>query len=249
MMVRGYKIKPGAGLRGANFCGADLSKVDLYGANLSSANLRRADLSKVNLSGASLSKTNLLKANLSGANLSKADLSGADLSIVNFHKADLRGADLSDSNLYAANFYGANLSGANLSKSTLYAAKFRKANLTHTVLDPTASVPELPNDEITAAGFKIKGDQVWGWRTQNSQGVGNTEYKPGKCYVAPVFSVCCHTGCHPGIYLAGKRWLSRTYPRAAVVRCYCLRSELIHAVGPEEDNWRCKRLWIVEDKL
>jgi hypothetical protein len=50
------------------------------------------------------------------------------------------------------------------------------------------------------------------------------------------------TQCHPGIYLASRDWLARYYTDVAVVRCYCLRSELVCA----GDKWRCKRLWVVD---
>ena len=69
MKIKGYEIKPGADLRGA----------DLHGADLRGANLRGADLYGANLYRANLYGANLCDANLRGANLCRADLREADL--------------------------------------------------------------------------------------------------------------------------------------------------------------------------
>jgi hypothetical protein len=42
-----------------------------------------------------------------------------------------------------------------------------------------------------------------GSRTQNQPTIGGPDYELGKLYVAPVFSRCPVTSCHPGIYVAG----------------------------------------------
>ena len=104
MMIKGYKIEPGANLSGANLRGANLRGANLYGADLSGAYLYGADLS--------------------GANLYDAYLYGADLS-----GANLYGADLSGAYLYGANLSGANLSGANLRFADLSGANLRFADL------------------------------------------------------------------------------------------------------------------------
>jgi hypothetical protein len=182
------------------------------------------------LSGVDLSRLNLYAANLSGADLSGADLSGANLSGANLSGADLSGANLS----------GANLSGANLRETI-----FTGTVLTNTILDPNAKLPKLSKKEIEEAWLEIQGDRVYGWRTKYSQYIGNTRYTvEGSPYVAPVFSVDTETSCNPGIYLASKEWLVENYGKCpSLVRCYCLRSELLHA----GDKWRCKRLWVVEE--
>jgi hypothetical protein len=55
-----------------------------------------------------------------------------------------------------------------------------------------------------------------------------------------VLSLCTATACHPGIYLAGKSWLEDNYESAEYVRCYCYRSELVHA----GDKWRAQRIFV-----
>jgi hypothetical protein len=127
----------------------------------------------------------------------------------------------------------ADLSGANL----------HSANLTSTCLDPAALLSIIPDSNIEAAGLRIHGPWVYGWRTARSQHAGSTEYSVrDEPYEAPYFSVDSETSCHPGIYLAGKSYLAKEYDGHALVACKCLRSELVHA----GDKWRCKRLWIVE---
>ncbi|MBW4646011.1 MAG: pentapeptide repeat-containing protein [Goleter apudmare HA4340-LM2] len=86
----------------------DLSHANIAGANLCGSDLKRANLYQVNLSGA-----NLCGANLYGAILSAANLKGANLSDANLEQAIL----------CAANLEGANLSGANLDRANLYLAK------------------------------------------------------------------------------------------------------------------------------
>jgi len=202
-------------------------------ANLRGANLHGADLRGANLGGANLGGVNLSDANLTGADLGGADLGGANLT-----GADLGGANLSDANLNRANLRGANLHGANLSDINL-----GDAILIDTILDPTNEIPALSDAEILAAGLEIVGDRVYGYRTARSTHCGNTDYTVrDEPYVAPCFSTAANK-CHPGRYMASKQWMDDNVQdySADLVRCYCLRSELIH-VG---DKWRCKRLWIV----
>ena len=138
---------------------------------------RRADLSRVDLSEA-----NLRRANLRRADLSWADLSGVDLSEANLRRANLRRADLS----------WANLSWANLSEANL-----SEANLSLTVLDP--SLP--PNKGRDSDVWETDGEHLIGYRTRNSPVIGGNTYKDGKEYVAPYFSVCPLTDCHPGLFV------------------------------------------------
>jgi hypothetical protein len=182
---------------------------------------------------AKLCGADLCGANLCGANLCGANLCDADLRYVDLRGADLRDADLRDADLSSADLRGANLCDANLCG----------ANLTSTCLDPAALLSIIPDSNIEAAGLRIHGPWVYGWRTARSQHAGSTEYAiRDEPYVAPWFSVDSETSCHPGIYLAGKSYLAKEYDGHALVACKCLRSELVHA----GDKWRCKRLWIVE---
>jgi len=98
-------------LLGANFSGANLTKVvarkaDFSMAKLSRANLAEANLSQANLQRSNLSGANLQRSNLSGANLSWADLSGADLSMANLTAAFLIQTILERANLSGCNVYG-----------------------------------------------------------------------------------------------------------------------------------------------
>jgi hypothetical protein len=190
--------------------------------------LRGANLFGANLKGTNLKGANLVCANLGSADLWDANLSGADL-----RYAILEGAILKDAYLWGANLQNAYLWGANL----------LGANLDKTCLDPKAKLPRLLIEDIKAAGFKVKGKLVYGWRTQRSQHCGSQEYVPGRCHKAPAFSVDTNTPCHPGIYLASKDWLEKEYDKdIKLVQCFCRKDELVCA----ENKWRCKRLWIVK---
>ncbi|MBL4664372.1 MAG: pentapeptide repeat-containing protein [Nitrospinaceae bacterium] len=64
--VKGHRIAPDEGLRGAdltgaNLRGADLTRANLEGANLEGANLRGADLEGANLEGADLQEARFFK--------------------------------------------------------------------------------------------------------------------------------------------------------------------------------------------
>jgi uncharacterized protein YjbI with pentapeptide repeats len=143
MEVKGYKIEPGANLRGAN---------------LEKANLIDADLRYANLSGANLSGANLRGANLSKANLEKANLIDADLRYADLIDADLRGADLSKANLRGANLRFANLRGANLSKANLSEANLSEANLRGAKGLPEIS--DFPLDEAIEEAVEEEGNTL-----------------------------------------------------------------------------------------
>ena len=173
-----------------------------HAAWLRGAGGSRANLSIANLSCANLSDADLSGANLSGANLSYADLSYANLIGTNLSGADLRDADLRRPNLSRADLSGANLSGANLSYTCL------SSKLTELAREFAKKCPPL------RTGGRIV------YRTRSSQFVGNTEYKPGNTYVAPVLSWSVETGCHPGIYAASLEWTRENFPYQDLVRCY-----------------------------
>lgn len=207
----------------------------LYDGSLSGADLSGADLHGVNLSGAYLCGTDLRGANLAWV----------DLFATNLIKADLSGADLTGALFYGTKLYETNLLGANLTKTNLVnliSADLIKTNLTGTILDPQMPIPPLTDEEILTAGLEIDGEWVLGYRTTRSIFIGRTEYIiRDEPYIAPIFSSCTITDCHPGIYLASWEWLKKDYSYRELVRCKCLRSELIHA----GDKWRAKRLWII----
>ena len=196
-----------ADLSGADLRDADLRDADLSGANLSGANLSGADLSGADLRDADLRRANLSGANLSGANLRRANLSGANLSRANLSDADLIGTNLSYTNLSGANLSRADLSGANLSG----------ANLSYTCL--SSKLTELAREFAKKCPPLRTGGRIV-YRTRSSQFFGNTEYKPGNTYVAPVLSWSVETGCHPGIYAASLEWTRENFPYQDLVRCY-----------------------------
>ena len=208
-------------MRGQSAARANLADADLAGANLARAYLADADLARANLADADLTFTNLAGADLAGADLAHANLADASLA-----RADLARADLAGANLARANLADANLAGA---------------NLVDTCLDPNAPIPPISDSTLIAAGLEPDGKWVRGWRTRRSQHVGSMEYAPRRAaYVAPVFSVA-PTACHPGLYIAGFRWLHDNYPREVrLVRARCRRDELHHA----GNKFRAKRLWI-----
>jgi hypothetical protein len=152
--------------------------------------------------------------------------------------ADLTGMD----------FSGVDLTGVDLSYTNLSGATFIDAILTGTVLDPRAPVPAIEDRVLFKAGFALRGDLVYGWRTRHTLfQKPRLEYLPGRCYRAPVFSVCQKTGCHPGIYIASKEWLldMGCYQLSTFIRCFCRRDEMVHAA----DKFRCKRLWVLTEDL
>ena len=159
----------------------------------------------------------------SEANLREANLKGADL-----RGADLRGANLSGSNLCRANLSGANLKGANLSE---------------TCLDPAVAFDPPTDEELKAAGLEVSEDGtiVYGWRTGQSKHCGRTVYEVGQEYTADAFSTSKETECHPGIYLAGLKWLAENDYHCDV-KVSCAREDLIKAW----DKFRAKKIFVVE---
>ena len=206
-----------ANLSIANLSCANLSDADLSGANLSGANLSYADLRDANLIGTNLSGADLRDADLRDANLSGANLSGADLRNANLSYAYLSDADLIGTNLSYTNLSGANLRRANLSRADLSGANLSGANLSYTCL--SSELTELAREFAKKCPPLRTGGRIV-YRTRSSQFVGNTEYKPGNTYVAPVLSWSVETGCHPGIYAASLEWTRENFPYQDLVRCY-----------------------------
>jgi uncharacterized protein YjbI with pentapeptide repeats len=130
-----------ADLRGADLCGArlrgaDLRNADLHRVNLEGADLRGADLCGVNLTnadlfGAYLREVMLICGNIEGANLYSCCLRGADLRRCDMRLVNLTGADLRGANLLGADLRGANLTGAILTDANLTDANLSGANLSN----------------------------------------------------------------------------------------------------------------------
>ena len=99
-------------LRGANWEGADLHKLNLGGAYLRMIGLERANLQGANLRGANLRSARLDQANLRDADLTRANLCYARLVQADLRDAYLQDADLSTADLTSAQLQGAVLTGA-----------------------------------------------------------------------------------------------------------------------------------------
>lgn len=101
-------------LRGADFSGARLDKIelalrDLTGANFTGASLpdawaSGAQFAKVNFTGANLQRARAFQANFSGANFTNADLTETVLGQTKLQGADLTGAKLKGADLKKAEF-------------------------------------------------------------------------------------------------------------------------------------------------
>ena len=186
-----------ADLARADLWRADLAKANLARANLTGADLTGADLPWANLTGADLTGANLTGADLTGANLTRADLAGAKLRGADLARADLARADLTKANLARANLTGADLTGVNLAWANLWKANLVRANLTGTVLDPDG----IPNGGRAEDEWETDGEYLIGYRSRNQPYQAGPDYENGVEYVAPVFSVCPETDCHPGLYV------------------------------------------------
>jgi hypothetical protein len=65
-------------------------------------------------------------------------------------------------------------------------------------------------------------------------------YAVGQEYTANAFSTSKETDCHPGIYLAGLKWLSENgYP--CDVKVSCARTDLLKA----GEKFRAKKIFVV----
>ncbi len=133
------------------------------------------------------------------------------------------------------NLSGANLSGADLSR----------ANLSKTVLAPKNKI----NSRIARKWLKareihvdIAGNFI-AWRTQQSIHIGSIFYMPG-VYIAPVFSTDKNSTCHPGLYLADKKWLQNEYGSdIALVRVLAN----VRDAFPVADKMRVRKFEVLSD--
>ena len=130
----------------------------------------------------------------------------ADLSYANLHNADLRYADLSYANLRYADLSYADLHGANLRYADLRYANLRDAHLHNAQLVGTCLEPvESPWSWCKRHGCICRSVDgrtlVLGSRTTNQPVLNGPDYEVGRLYVAPIFSRCPVTSCHPGLYV------------------------------------------------
>jgi len=210
------------GCKKLSLCGANLRWANLRGADLRWANLRGADLRWADLTGANLIRTNLRGADLRWADLTEADLAGADLT-----EADLTGA-----NLIRTNLRGADLTRADLTRADLTRADLTRADLSNTILDPN-NIPNGGKSEWDDAGDGF----VFGYRSMSQPYMNGPDYQVGQTYVAPVFSACPNTECHPGLYLCP----SPKNIRAPVIRVKTRRADL-HSV---RNKHRTRRFTVI----
>uniref|UniRef100_A0A8C6K8Q6 BTB/POZ domain-containing protein KCTD9 n=1 Tax=Nothobranchius furzeri TaxID=105023 RepID=A0A8C6K8Q6_NOTFU len=153
-------------IKGLNFTGADLSRLDLRYINFKMANLRGTNLSHANLSGA-----NLERADLSLACLDAANLQGVKMLCTNAEGASLRGCNFEDPAGIKANLEGANLKGVdmegsqmtgiNLRVATLKNAKLKNCNLRGATLAGT----DLENCDLSGCDLQeanLRGSNVKG---------------------------------------------------------------------------------------
>ena len=249
-----------ANLRGANLCGANLSRANLRGANLREANLSRANLCGANLREANLSRANLCEANLRraylyGANLCGADLRRADLCEADLNGADLRRADLCEADLYGANLREANLSRANLREANLsraylyganlYGADLREADLSGAegLLDPVVWLRE--HFQTTDEGIIVY------------KAIGHTKYQspanwtllPG-AYLREVVNPVRTCDCACGVNFGTLDWINQYYKCAItegitkVWECLIEWMDLASVIVPYQTDGkaRCERL-------
>ena len=80
------------------------------------------------------------------------------------------------------------------------------------------------------------------YRTTKSKYIGDTEYKPGHTYIAPILSFSAETPCHPGIYAGTLGQIKKQYPHEQqYVRCYVRDGDWVIC----EKGIRCARLRVL----
>ncbi len=156
------------------------------------------------------------------------------LELIGLDWNDLSDVNLSDADLSGTNLRYANLSGTNLSHADLSDADLSYANL---IDADTRSARKTIRRVIQKGGGIIL------YRTKTSEHVGNTVYEKGRTYVAPSFSLCPNTPCHPGIYGNTLDQIKKIYPTGEVVKIYVRAGEW-HFVS-EEKGFRAKRVRVV----
>ena len=146
----------------------------------------------------------------------RADLRWANLRGANLREADLRWADLR-----GADLRWADLRRADLGRADLRWADLGEADLGATCLDPA----QTARSRAFARAAGQRGIVVY--RTAQSLHIGDTQYEPGRTYIAGALSWDTTSDCHPGIY-AGTLAAIRDYaPGERLVRCYVRAGEYV----------------------
>ena len=141
-----------------DFCGIELTDVDLSDKSFYEINLHRAKLINVNLSKTRLWEADLSEADLSGSNLFEADLK----------EANLINAILTNTNLESTKLIGADLTGSNIDKAInvssphLLVVDEYKNNNTELVTELRELTRGLYNDHNTESSYPI---DVFMWDT------------------------------------------------------------------------------------
>ncbi len=123
-------LATGESLAGADFTGADLSRLELAGVDLSDALLEAVDLSGADLRGANFNGAVLARANLRGARLEGARFQEANLGLAELDAALAAGVDFTGAKLDNASLAGGDFTGACLAQASLLGARLGGANLT-----------------------------------------------------------------------------------------------------------------------
>jgi uncharacterized protein YjbI with pentapeptide repeats len=118
-----YENWSGKDLRGVDFSGTFLYRVDLSSANLEGANFTGARLTEVNLNGA----------DLAGANFTYAIINNSLLNSANLDRVNLSESQIANTFMSGASYAGANLTGATLSSIMGSFLNFTNANLNSTL--------------------------------------------------------------------------------------------------------------------
>ena len=170
-------LKAGESLEGRDLTGADLSRMELKGANFRGALLERVDFTGADLSGADFTGAVLARAELSGANLSGTNFTGANLGLArlvgakmekpgDFTRAVLFRADLSKASLRGVRLDGVDLSEVVVKGTDLGAAVGRELTLLRTDLSGLklagADLSKSTFLEVTIAGVDFTGANLSG---------------------------------------------------------------------------------------
>jgi uncharacterized protein YjbI with pentapeptide repeats len=234
----------GANLTGAKFIESDLTNASFRDAWCHSANFSHATMNNAVLANGYFRETMfdyaiLHNAHIRGANFTRACFSHADMSGVHGRDAIFTSAQLNETD-----FSQALLSGADFRHAELINTRFDNggmAMLDETILSTrTRSLKRAFAKDCPPVG-KHGGRIVY--RSSYSKYVGDTEYKPGHTYIAPVLSHDETTLCHPGIYAYPN--LSRAYyeESAYVVRCYVRDGDYVVCAK----GIRCERLRVLDE--
>jgi len=170
-------IKAGESLEGRDLTGADLSRMELKGANFRGALLERVDFTGADLSGADFTGAVLARAELAGTNLSGVNFTGANLGLArlvgakmekpgDFTRAVLFRADLSRARLRGVRLDGVDLSEAVVKGADLGAAVGRELTLLRTDLSGLklagADLSKSNFLEVTLTGVDFTGANLSG---------------------------------------------------------------------------------------